>query len=397
MAVRRSAPVEERSLFAAYPFLPGAEALIEELAPSVGSLFRDPAYAPARAGGRGRIRAAIDDPAGASVSTQLADLGEEERFLSFQFARLLLSAPPTRAPIRRWAVAEAKSFSARLNREPDAVLLEVARRLGYEFAVDEGEVRLALPEYLELAVAIREGEYRLSRQALQRGVVTVARDRAVRLLQEAVRISLSDPVELAPATEAAIQEGERELLDEVIARLPAPGSRDGSAPGRLSPDRFPPCIRAMRRSLQDGENLSHSGRFALAAFLHRAGADFEGIVDAYRGAPDFEESITRYQVEHITRKDEGRGYEPPDCQTLRTHGLCAREGDPKARDPIARQRDPICFEPWLKHPLQYYRTRGGPMPANQAGSGTDPSVSGGTPAAPDTSTTPSRAPSTGRR
>ena len=109
----------------------------------------------------------------------------------------------------------------------------------------------------------------------------------------------------------------------------------------------------MRRTLQAGENLSHAGRFALAAFLHRAGADAETIVDAYRGAPDFDESVTRYQVEHITQRDGGVGYEPPECETLRSHGLCVRDGDSAATDPKDRARDLLCFEDRLRHPLQY--------------------------------------------
>ncbi|HEY6238906.1 MAG TPA: hypothetical protein VIZ68_06970, partial [Thermoplasmata archaeon] len=97
----------------------------------------------------------------------------------------------------------------------------------------------------------------------------------------------------------------------------------------------------------------------LAAFLHRVGADAETIVDAYRGAPDFDESVTRYQVEHITTKDGGRGYEPPECETLRSHGLCFRAGDPTAREPVDRARDDRCFDAALRHPIQYYRWRGG--------------------------------------
>ena len=105
--------------------------------------------------------------------------------------------------------------------------------------------------------------------------------------------------------------------------------------------------------LESGENLSHAGRFALAAFLYRAGADSETMVDAYRGAPDFDESITRYQIEHITLHDQGRGYEPPECDKLRSHSLCFREGDPTAARPEDRGRDLICFRPTLRHPLQY--------------------------------------------
>jgi DNA primase large subunit len=214
-----------------------------------------------------------------------------------------------------------------------------------------------------------------------------------------VRIALSEPVALAAPARSAIEARERPFLEEIAARLPASVSRPGGGLGPLRPELFPPCIRAMRRMLEGGENLSHSGRFALAAFLHRAGADFDAIVDAYRGAPDFDESVTRYQVEHITRRDDGRGYEPPDCATLRTHGLCFREGDPQARDPAGRGRDPLCFEERLRKPLQYYRIRVGwrppapPSPAAPAAPGS-PTTPGG---ASGTSTGPGRTPSTAPR
>jgi DNA primase large subunit len=399
MAVRRTPPVDLHSLFGEYPFLPGAEALVQELAPSVGDLFADPIYERSRLIGRARIRSAIDDPTGATGVEELAHASPDERFLSFQFARLLLSAAPGRAPLRRWAVAEAKRGAARLAKEPEAVRLEVARRLGFAFASDGEETLVPLPDYLRLATAIREGEFRLARQAVRGGLVRVAHDRGVRLLQEGVRISLSEPVALAAPARSAIEERERSFLEEVAARLPAPVTRAGAGLGPLRPELFPPCVRAMRRMMEGGENLSHSGRFALAAFLHRAGANYDAIVDAYRGAPDFDESVTRYQVEHITRRDDGRGYEPPDCATLRTHGLCFREGDPQARDPAQRRPDRLCFEERLRKPLQYYRIRlGGSAPpagaAAASGPPPGPTTTGG---ASGTSPGPSRTPSTAPR
>ncbi|MCI4348749.1 MAG: hypothetical protein L3J93_00810 [Thermoplasmata archaeon] len=356
MAVHRTPPVDERGLYGEFPFLPGAEALIDELAPSIGGLFRETALDPARAAGRARVRSALENPSGGLRVPELAALAGDERFLSFQFARLVLSASPTRAPIRRWAVAEAKAAGDRLHAVQDHLLGEVAHRLGHDITLEGEEVLIPLPTYLRLATPIREGEFRLSRQALRRGEVRLDRGRAIRLLEEGVRITLTNPVELDEGVRATIEEREGEFLREIAQRVPAPPARAGPGLGALRPVSFPPCIRLMRRTLENGENLSHSGRFALAAFLHRAGADFDGIVDAYRGAPDFDESITRYQVDHITKKEEGRGYEPPDCATLRSHGLCARDGDVTARDPMDRRRDPLCFEAWLKNPMQYYRT-----------------------------------------
>jgi DNA primase large subunit len=384
MAVRRSATLDTRELFAEYPFLPGAESLVDELAPSLRELLSDGAYARARELGRARVRSAMADPTGATGVAELAHATQEEQYLSFFFARLVLSAAPTQGPLRRWAVAEAKRGWSRLDSAEVAEFLEVGRRLGHEFAPTPGGIALPLADYLHLATGIREADFRLVRQAVHRGRVDVARPRAVRLLQEGIRARLTLPIELSPEARDRIRAEEAELLADVQSRMPVPTTRALPPGGAVLVDRFPPCMRKMRRMLEAGENLSHAGRFALAAFLHRAGADFDAIVDFYRGAPDFDESVTRYQVEHITRHDEGRGYTPPDCATLRTHGLCFREGDPTATRPEDQQRDPRCFDESLRRPIQYYVRRGGLVVNRSAEEATPapPRSGSGTPSGP---------------
>jgi len=395
MAVRRSsARIDDRSLFAEYPFLPGAESLLGGEAVSVRTLLEDVAYDAARTLGRARILAAADDPRGARDLEELARADPDVRFLSFLFARIVLSSAPVPTTLRRWAVAEAKRSYARLAHVPVDELSEVARRLGYAMEPSDGAIDFPLVDYVKLSVPIREAEFRLASQSVRRGQVTVGSVRAARLLQEAVRLKLAIPVPLAEDVVRLVREREAELLNEVARRMPPPIARPGVPSGGLKPAIFPPCIRKMQRALQQGENLSHSGRFCLAAFLHRAGADFETIVDAYRGAPDFDESITRYQVEHITLRDGGQGYEPPECDTLRSHGLCAREGDPSAPDTRDRARDPLCFEEYLRHPLQYYRIRGGAvMERGESPTGSTREPSEGR----DRRDGPERTPSTARR
>ncbi|MGA8303133.1 MAG: hypothetical protein WA691_03010 [Thermoplasmata archaeon] len=361
MAVRRtSAPLDERSLFAEYPFLSGAEALLGGEAVSVRGLLVDAAYARARSIGRARVLAAADDPRATQDVEELAGAEPDVRYLSLLFAEILLAASPTPAALRRWAVAESKRTHGRLSTVPVPELVEVARRLGVGME-DASHDRVAIPllDYLHLAVPVREADFRLARQDVVHGSVVVDRSRAARLLQEAVRLRLGVPVPLAEDVRATVREREAELFASVSQRMPLPVARSGGPPSAIQPARFPPCIRKMQRSLQAGENLSHSGRFALAAFLHRVGADFETIVDAYRGAPDFDESVTRYQVEHITQHQGGAGYEPPECDTLRSHGLCFRDGDPTAPLAPDRASDPLCHESRLRHPLQYYRIKGG--------------------------------------
>lgn len=393
MAVRGpSAPLDAGSLYAEYPFLPGAEAVLGGESVSVGALLHDAAYARPRSIGRARILAAADDPRGERTVEELAGAPRDVRYLSFLFARLVLAAAPSPAVLRRWAVSEAKRSYGRLLGAPAEELEEVAGRLGFPLERHGRRLAFSLPDYLRLSVAFREADFRLARQDVDAGRVTVDAPRAARLVQEAIRRTLAVPLPLTPEVVGAVREGEAELLGTLAERLPAPVARAGTGTGALRPDRFPPCIRKMQRTLEHGENLSHAGRFCLAAFLHKAGADLETIVDAYRGAPDFDESITRYQVEHITSRGGGEGYEPPECDTLRSHGLCARDGDPDAKDPVDRRRDELCFRETLKHPLQYYRIRGGTPRARPSDEATPAEGPG-----PGTSGAPGRGRSTGPR
>ncbi len=392
MAVRGSAaPLDAASLFGEYPFLPGAETLLGAEPLSVRALLGEAAYERPRAIGRARILAAADDPRGERTVEELAGSSPDVRYLSFLFARLALAAAPSAAPLRRWAVAESKRAWSRLRTAGLDELEEVARRLDCPLERRDGAVTFRIEVYLHLATGIREADFRLVQQEVEGGRVSVGAPRAARLLQEAIRRSLAVPAPLAPDVVALVREREAELFATLAERVPAPVARTGRA-GELRVDRFPPCIRRMQRTLERSENLSHAGRFCLAAFLHRAGADAETIVDAYRGAPDFDESITRYQVEHITSHNGGEGYEPPECASLRSHGLCARDGDPDGPTPADRARDPLCFEPFLKHPLQYYRLKGG-APRERA----DRSPSEPTRGGRSTSATPGRSRSTGRQ
>ena len=106
---------------------------------------------------------------------------------------------------------------------------------------------------------------------------------------------------------------------------------------------FPPCIKALYDAISSGRHISHVGRFALTSFLINAGMTVENVVDLFRSLSDFDERMTRYQVEHIAG---GRGsrtkYIPPRCDTLRTHGVCPGMNE-------------ICKR--IRHPLAYYRRK----------------------------------------
>ncbi len=328
--------------------------MVESVEPNLRDLLESPfpLFAQARTRAEADLRQSASGPASEDAA-EGAELGMGELgYLTFQYARILLAMPGVpQALYRRWCLYTAKSAWRTLIRgeiEPEE-LVTLAGLLGLSARVAEpGRIGFSVPSYVHMATPIREAVYRLAQQDVVHGEVIVSQRRASRLLQEAIRLHLlSMPrVHLEPAVveRVALQKGT--LLEDLQRLTPTPG---GERPGSFEPALFPPCVVEMRAMMERGENLSHFGRFTLAAFLHRVGADREYIVDCFRGAPDFDEEITRYQVEHITTRDEGKGYSAPDCANVRANGLCFKERD--------TTQPSLCLDPGLRHPGNYYFRR----------------------------------------
>ncbi len=345
--------------YARHPYLPGAEDLLGPAgSPSIRDLVVSPVYEEVRRRARESLEHALGSPAVPRSVSETDDSDPTTAFLAFQYSQLLLSVPSIPpALFRRWCLSIAKSAWGTLvnstdtsdARFPAGELAFVAGSLGISLEeTADGGVRISVPSYIHMAAQIRESPYRLIRQRLDgEGNVLVLRRRAARLLQEAIRLYLlSLPrITLQPAVTKLFEQEEGEFLEELARRTPAGGD---TAPGVFNPAFLPPCILEMKAVMERGENLSHFGRFTLAAFLHRLGASTDYMVECYRGAPDFDEEVTRYQLEHITSHDDGKGYTPPECATIVTNGLCFKERDPTR----------MCLDPELKRPMSYYVRRG---------------------------------------
>ena len=364
-------------LFFRHPYLPGAGSLLgPKGGPSVRDLAESPVYEEVRRQSHIELDHAIGSPATPLFPLRDAESDPATAFLAFQYCRLLLSMPKTSPTLfRRWCLSTAKSAWGNLvspgdSAEPDLRTGElgfVARELDLSLSeLGDRGVRISVPSYVHMASQIRESQFRLARQQLDgTGGVIVTRKRAARLLQEGIRVYLLSlpQIDLAPGLAELLEREEGGYLTELNRRTPLAGD---SSPGIFNPGFFPPCFREMKAIMERGENLSHFGRFSLAAYLHRLGAGMDYMVDCYRGAPDFDEEVTRYQLEHITRHDDGNGYTPPECATIATNGLCFKDRD------TAR----LCIDPGLKSPMNYYlrmarsaRAQGPPSvdPAVEAG------------------------------
>ena len=86
---------------------------------------------------------------------------------------------------------------------------------------------------------------------------------------------------------------------------------------------YPPCIKHAMEIINKGENLPHSARFMLATYMLAIGKSEEQVIEIFKNSPDYNEKITRYQVEHLAgMKGSHIKYSVPSCDRLRTEDLC---------------------------------------------------------------------------
>jgi len=330
---------------AKYPFLKEAAGLVETLSLKVDDLA-DPSYSRVLDRGKERVSEAILK---GLVSEGLGDALTE--LLSFPVAIMFVTIVGDRFLDRRYALAEAVRVYELLKGENEARIAKMAReefswnlRLVHrEFDGKAYRFQVHFRDYLRNAASFREDEWKLVNRVMGDGYVLLTRMEAARLIQveveELIRSRVSKHGRIALPWEV------RERVDRITRLFEENRGRISGEelPSEVVSNAFPPCIRRALEGLMSGRRASHMERFALTSFLINAGMDIDRIVHLFVSVTDFDEHLTRYQIEHIAGLRGSRTkYTPPTCATLRTHGVCYNP-------------DALCMR--IKHPLSYYRRK----------------------------------------
>ncbi len=196
-------------------------------------------------------------------------------------------------------------------------LVDLALDLKLDFSLVEGDnseffAFVSLPDFLR--VEHPNPEAKLVNQSLDNGFVYFSRIGFARLIADIavfdVQASFFKPSAVDPAV-LRYADSLRKTFSESFAKFSA-----FSGPVRL--EAFPPCMNKIHSGLFSGSNTPHMARFSFAAFLVSIRMPVEKIVDLFRKAPNFNEKITKYQVERISQK----AYSCPSCDKMRSYGLC---------------------------------------------------------------------------
>lgn len=247
---------------------------------------------------------------------------------------------------KRYALLEAKRVSEFLKEEPPETVIRIAKFFNWKIRrlpiLEGGKFTLHFADFLKNASVFHEKEWKLVNRQIAKGEVMLTKDEASRLLEEEVKRHI----------EKRLQTTDMSLPEEIAKRVEHLKQLLMVKKGKLKAEEmpkivvvaaFPPCIKALYTAITSGHHLSHMGRLTLTTFLINIGMDTEQVIDLYRSLSDFNERLTRYQVEHIAGARGSRTkYVPPRCETLRTHGVCI--------DP-----DETCKR--IRHPLKYYQRK----------------------------------------
>lgn len=328
---------------AKYPFLKDSAKYLKDTGVTLEQLVRGLAFESARLAGKERVFEALEDgEVGDHPMSSQADRTKE--LLSYPVARMIVSTVADPTFVRRYAIAEAKKANERLRAESDQFLMDVAAELGLTVTKEDGGFAVNFADFLRFSATMRSKSWKLVNQNIVNGNVIVSKSRLARIVEQMLTDKISS--ELPLEVNAEVLDAFKPTTEEINSILEEKRKeKKTESAGKLSIVRMPPCMRKLLEMIRAGENVPHSGRFALVAFLHTLGMDSKEILDTFSTAPDFDPSKSEYQIRHITGDISGTEYTPPECSTMRSYGICF--------DP-----DQLCGDGRIKHPLMYYRVKG---------------------------------------
>jgi DNA primase large subunit len=339
---------------AKYPFLKESQDYIKNEGPTFTELINNIAFQSAWAMGKQRLMEAIDkgEILDHGFSSEVESLIE---LLSYITARILVSCVNDDYLVKRYALAEAVRTYKRLQDEKVQFVMEVAVELDFKlknYNLDSitfdlnnngGLIKVHFTDYLQYAAQMRSPDWKLINRDLEEGYVPVNSRELARMIQEYLRRKneLELPVAVDQELKIRFKNDIQELREIINERKRLFEAKDF---GKISVVKLPPCIKQLLGMTQNGENVPHVGRFALASFLHTLGLNTEDILKTFATSPDFDVNKARYQVEHITGKISGTEYTPPGCDYMKSNGVCFNP-------------DRLCKQNWMNHPLKYYRVK----------------------------------------
>ena len=368
--------IENEVTLARYPFLPQATEWIQKLAVEheidLDELLDGEWMEKARSRARIRLIDSIESKDGVAVVG--GDIFTEEgriiEAFSFYYARLVVFASEDERLISRWAQAEAtraeqvltrdsenleiiaRTFISEIDREVDLnhtkQSLNATNSRKLRQSQDGNLWKIGMPDFIEICPKITGARWRLANAQLSKGKITLFNEqqysssaKLARLLRERIKHHIEqEALQKMQNIDMELAMRLAEPVGMVRNLMASKASEAINLVGAEESD-WPPCMRKIIADLANGVNVNHFGRVFLASISAKLALPEESCIGFFRGAPDFNEGTTTYQVNHVYNGE----YTPASCGKLKVNHNC----------PVLPGDDRLCDISWMDHPLKYIR------------------------------------------
>jgi DNA primase large subunit len=255
----------------------------------------------------------------------------EIEILTFLVSLIMVKSISLEPVLRKFALAEArraeKFLTEDLKRQSEiqrslfTKIFDDLFKLKIDVVKDGRLFKVRIADYLSKSSHFHEQEWKLINRLVNGGYVYLDADETVRLVRNELAVLIYEKVKemtlptLPPAIKSRADDLRAKLAPRYEYRVTAVTD-------------YPPCVKHALEVTGRGENLPHSARVMLATYMLAIGKPVDEIVMMYENAPDFNEKITRYQVEHLAgMKGSRTKYSVPSCDKLRNENLCFATAD----------------------------------------------------------------------
>lgn len=178
--------------------------------------------------------------------------------------------------------------------------------------------KIRIDDYLDHSIAFHEREWNLINRAVDKGYVYLDGAEIVRLFRDEINLLIIERIkkmnpEKIPKIVIVIAKTMKDNWDRLYPSL------------KVTSINFttPPCIEHIYELIDKGENLPHPARVLLGTFLIYSNKPFDEMLRLFKRLPDYNEQVTRYQLEHLAGKRGGsKQYFVPSCEKVRLNNLC---------------------------------------------------------------------------
>ncbi len=183
------------------------------------------------------------------------------------------------------------------------------------FTSGQDEWLVSVSDYLARSIQFHEREWKLINRKVENGKVYLTSHQTVRLIRKELDAYINSKISVAKTPEMI--PGFENYVNKLVLMAKK------FVTFTVDTGEYPPCIKHATNVLEKGENLPHSGRFMLATFLLSKGQSIQQIAPLFKNAPDYNESVTLYQLNHLAgTSGSGTQYSCPSCEKLKTQDLC---------------------------------------------------------------------------